>query len=72
MANRETNLQGGKMDHTIDIRVFGEDLVESSRVCDIELGKLGSLAGDQLDAVDDLRRGIVEIVGDDDLVASFH
>lgn len=44
------------MDDTVNVRVGFEDLVEGSLIGDIELRKLGLLAGDQLNAVQSLRR----------------
>ena len=62
-------LQRSKVNHAIDIGVSLEDLVESCLFGDIELHEFGSLAGDELDAVDHLIGRVVEIVGNDNLVA---
>lgn len=58
------------MDDTVNVGVGFENLVEGSLVGDVELRKLGLLARDQLNAVQSLRRGVVEVVSNDDLVAS--
>lgn len=58
------------MDDAVNVRVGFEDLVEGSLVGDIELRKLGLLARDQLNTVQSLRRGVVEVVSNDDLVTS--
>lgn len=58
------------MDDIVNVRVLLEDLVEGSLVLDVELVELGSLAADELDAVDDFRVGVVEVVNNDDLVVS--
>ena len=47
-----------------------KDCVQSFFVCYVELLKVWFLAADQLYAVDDLSRGIVEIVRDHDFVPS--
>lgn len=57
------------MNHTVNVRMRLKDLVETGLVGDIQLSKFGPLAGDQLDAVESLSRGIVEVIGNDDLVA---
>lgn len=63
-------LEGSEVDDAVNVGVGLEDLVEGSLVGDIELGELGLLAGDQLNALQGLGRGVVQVVGDDDLVAS--
>ena len=47
-----------------------EDAVEGGLVGDIQLSKLGLLAADQFNTPQSLGRGVVEVVSDDDLVAS--
>lgn len=61
-------LQGGKVDDTVDVWVFGEDIVQGLLVVDVAGIALGSLAADELDAVDDFIGGIVRVVDNDDLV----
>ena len=58
------------MDNAVNVGVSFEHLVESSLIGDIELRELGLLAADQLNAVQGLGGGVVEVVGNDDLVAS--
>ena len=58
------------MDDTVNVRVRLEDLVESGLIGDVQLGQLSLLARDQLNAVEGLSRGIVQVVSNDDLVAS--
>lgn len=57
------------MDDGVNVGVGLEDLVKGRGVGDIELGELGLLAGDELDATEGLIGGVEEVVGDDDLVA---
>lgn len=57
------------MDDAVDFRVFRKDIVEGDLVGDVELVKGGASAGDELDAVDALLGGVVEVVNNDDLVA---
>lgn len=56
------------MDHAVNIRVFLEDLVETSLLGDINIVELGPLAADELDTVDGLLRSIIQIVRDHDFV----
>lgn len=56
------------MNNTVDIRVLLEHLIQLLLVGDIAGVELGSLAADELDAVEDFVRGVVEVVDDDDLV----
>lgn len=58
------------MDNAVNVGVSLEDLVEVGLVGDIELNELGLLAADGLDTVQSLSGGVVEVVGNDDLVAS--
>jgi hypothetical protein len=52
----------------VDIRVLLEHLIQCLFIGDVERVVLGSLAADQLDAVQDLLGGVVEVVDDNDLV----
>jgi hypothetical protein len=63
-----TYLQRRKVDDTVDVRVSFKHLVEGGFVSDIELRELGLLARDQLDAVKGFGGGVVQVIGDDDLV----
>lgn len=56
------------MNDIVDIRVLLEHLIQGLLVGDIEGVVLGPLSADQLDAVQDLFGGVVEVVDDDDLV----
>ena len=58
------------MDNTVNVGVGLEHLVEAILHGDIELVELGLLAADELNAVDDLLGRVVQVVDDDDLVAS--
>ena len=58
------------MDNAVNVGIRSKHLVKGSRVGDISLDKLGSLAADQFNAVDDFDGRVVQVVGDDDLVAS--
>lgn len=59
------------MDDIVDVRVVGEDLVELGLVGDVAGVGLGPLAADELDAVEDLGGGVVEVVDGDDFVVGF-
>ena len=56
------------MDDIVDVRVLLEHLIQLLLVGDIQRVVLGPLAADELDAVEDLLGGVVEVVDDDDLV----
>lgn len=58
------------MDNAVNVGVSLEHLVEVLLVGDIELNELGLLAADQLNAVQSLGGRVVQIVSNDDLVAS--
>lgn len=58
------------MDDAVNVGVGSKHLVEGSRVGDIGLDELGPLAADQFNAVDDFGGRVVQVVGDDNLVAS--
>jgi hypothetical protein len=52
----------------VNIRVLLEHLIQGLLIGDVERVVLGFLAADQLNAVQDLFGGVVEVVDDDDLV----
>lgn len=58
------------MNDTVNVWIGREDLVKGGLVRDVELCELGADARDELDAVDDLLGGIVQVVRDDNLIAS--
>lgn len=59
------------MDDIVDVGVFVKDCIQRLLVGDVELFVLGSLATDELDAVEDFVGGVVEIVDDDHFVVVF-
>jgi hypothetical protein len=58
------------VNNAVNVGVSLEHLVEILLVGDIELNELGLLAGDQFNAVQSLGGGVVQVVSNDDLVAS--
>jgi hypothetical protein len=64
-------LESGKVDDIVDVGVLSKHLVQRGLVCDVAFVEGGALAADELDAVDDLGGGVVEVVDDDDLVVGF-
>lgn len=68
VCDGSTHLQRSKVDDIVDIRVLLEHLIQLLLVGDIQRVVLGPLAADELDAVEDLLGGVVEVVDDDDLV----
>jgi hypothetical protein len=59
------------MDDIVNIWMVIEDLVESSLVGDVELIEFRPLSADELDAVDDLSRRIIQIIDNDYFVIGF-
>lgn len=66
----DTHLQGSEVDNAVNVGVSLEHLVEAVLLGDIELDELGLLAADKLNALESLGRRVVQVVGNDDLVAS--
>jgi len=56
------------VDDIVDVRVLLEHLIQLLLIGDVQRIVLGPLAADELDAVEDLLGGVVEVVDDDDLV----
>lgn len=61
-------LQGSEVDNAVNVGVVGEDLVKGILVGNIELVELGLLATDQLNTLESLDGGVVQVVNDNDLV----
>ena len=59
------------MNDIVNVWVLVKQRIKCCFVCDVELYKLRALAADQLYPIDDLFGGIVEVVGNDNFVASF-
>lgn len=59
------------MDNAVNVGVGLEHLVEAVLLGDIELDELGLLAANKLNTLEGLGRRVVQVVGNDDLVASF-
>lgn len=57
------------MDDAVDIWVLLKGLVQIGLIGDIDFDKVWAFATDQLDAIDGLIRGIVQIVCDNDFVS---
>jgi hypothetical protein len=56
------------VDHIVNVRVLLKHLIQFLLIGDVQGVVLGPLAADELDAVQDLLGGVVEVVDDDDLV----
>lgn len=65
------HLQCGEMNYAVNIWVSLEDLVQRSRLSDIDVVKFGPLAADELDAPDGFLRRVVQIIGYHHLVVCF-
>ena len=70
MVCEDTHLQGSEVNNAVNVGVSLEHLVEAVLLGDIELDELGLLATDKLNALESLGRRVVQVVGNDDLVAS--
>lgn len=57
------------MNDRVNIGVFCKDSINRLFIGDIDLLKKWSLSANELDTVDDLARGVVEIVGQHDLIS---
>ena len=68
ICDTSTHLQRSKVDDIVNIRVLLEHLIQLLLIGDVQRVVLGPLAADELDAVEDLLGGVVEVVDDDDLV----
>lgn len=68
--NQATYLQSSEVNDTVDVGVGLKDLIESRLVGDIQLGELGLLARDQLNALQGLGGRVVQVISHDDLIAS--
>lgn len=66
-----THLESGKVNNAVNVGVRLENLVESGLIGHIELSELRLLARDQLNALESLVGGVVEVVCDNNFVASF-
>lgn len=68
LARLADSLQSSKVDNIVDVGVVGKDLLEGLLVGDVGIVEDGSLAGDGLDAVEDLLGRVVQVIDNDDLV----
>lgn len=64
-------LQCSEVNDTVNVGVGLKRLVEAILLGDVDLDEIGLLAADGLDAVQGLGGGVVQVVGNDDLVARF-
>jgi len=67
----QSYLQRSKVNDTVDVRMLGKNLIERPLVFNIEVDEVRALATDKFYPAEDFLRGIVQVVGDDDFVASF-
>jgi hypothetical protein len=58
------------VNNAVNVGVSLEDLVEAILIGDIDLDELGLLAADSLNTVEGLGGGVVQVISDNDLVAS--
>lgn len=65
------NLEGSKVDYTVQIGMGLKDFVKRLLVGDIDLSKLRPLPTDQFNAIQGLDRGIIQVISDDNLVTGF-
>lgn len=67
---KKAHLESSEVDNAVNVRVGGKDFVEIGLVGDIDLGECWSLSTDQFNTVESLFGGIVEVIGDDNLIPS--
>lgn len=60
------------MDHIVNIWVVGEDLVQALLVCDVDIVQSWANTRDHLNAIDDFIGRVVQVVHNDNLVASLN
>jgi hypothetical protein len=65
-----SHLQGSKVNNAVNVRVSLEDLIEAILLGDIELDEIGLLAANSLNPVEGLGGGVVQVISDNNLVAS--
>jgi hypothetical protein len=65
------NLKGSKVDYTVQIGMGLKDFVKRLLVGDINLSKLWPLPTDQFNTIQGFDGGIIQVIGDDNLVTSF-
>lgn len=58
------------MNNAVNVGVSLKDLVEAILIGDIDLDELGLLAANSLNTVEGLGGGVVQVISDNDLVAS--
>lgn len=58
------------MNNAVNVGVSLKDLVEAILIGDIDLDEIGLLAADSLNTVEGLGGGVVQVISDNDLVAS--
>jgi hypothetical protein len=66
-----TYLESSEMDHTVDIRVRFEDLIQGASHGDVHIVEGRTLAADEFDTIDGFVRRVTEIISYDDLIISF-
>jgi hypothetical protein len=69
MLSRVAYLESSKVDHAVNGRVLGKDLVDGLLVGNVELVEVGTAAADQLNAVEGNLGRVVEAVDNDDIVS---
>jgi len=67
----DTYLESSEVDHTVDIRVRFEDLIQGGSLGDVHIVKSRTLAANEFDTIHGLVRRVAEIINDDDLIISF-
>lgn len=65
------NLEGSKVDYTVQIGMGLKDFVKCLLVGNIDLSKLRPLPTDQFNAIQGLDGGIIQVISDDNLVTGF-
>lgn len=69
MQRCNTNLQRSEVNDVVDVWVLLKHLFEGGFILDVGLVEVWPLAADELDTIQDLLRGVVKVIDNDDLVA---
>lgn len=70
ISGQITHLQSSKVNHGVNLGMLLENLIQALLIGDIDVIELGFLSADKLDTVENLLRRIVQVVYDDNIVAS--
>lgn len=65
-----SDLQSSKVNHSVNLGVFLENLIQAFLIGDIDIIELGLRPADELDTVEDLLTRVIQVVHDDNIIPS--